>query len=171
MAELEQQINALVQERDAFQATAIPTKKRGPVTPRPPQSSKEAHEVLLTRAAKRHAGRPLEDVMPEDAQGLTEWLIDRQCDSRDAMEFVNLPSVGHLSRLIAEGARKLQELDGPTTSRRWCQTCCRERRESVDSCFSDRRHVWVERSELEKPTTQDRAASKFVGGRVPGPTH
>ena len=36
VAELEQQINALVQERDAFRAAAIPTKKRGPVTPRPP---------------------------------------------------------------------------------------------------------------------------------------
>ena len=75
----------LVQERDAFRAAAIPTKKRGPVTPRPPQSSTEAHEVLMTRAAKRHAGRPVEeDVMPEDAQGLSEWLIDRQCDLRDA---------------------------------------------------------------------------------------
>ena len=94
VAELEQQINALVQERDAFRAVAIPTKKRGPVTPRPPQSSAEAHEVLMTRAAKRHAGRPVEeDVMPEDAQGLSEWLIDRQCDLRDAMEFVDLQSV------------------------------------------------------------------------------
>ena len=115
VAELEQQINALVQERDAFRAAAIPTKKRGPVTPRPPQSSAEAHEVLMTRAAKRHAGRPVEeDVMPQDAQGLSEWLIDRQCDLRDAMEFVDLQSVGHLSRLISEGAVKLQELEGPS---------------------------------------------------------
>ena len=30
------------------------------------------------------------------------------------MEFGDLPSVGHLSRLIAEGARKLQELEGPS---------------------------------------------------------
>ena len=115
VAELEQQINALVQERDAFRAAAIPTKKRGPVTPRPPQSSTEAHELLMTRAAKRHAGRPVEeDVMPEDAQSLSEWLIDRQCDLRDAMEFVDLQSVGHLSRLISEGAGKLQELEGPS---------------------------------------------------------
>ena len=115
VAELEQQINDLVQERDAFRAVAIPTKKRGPVTPRPPQSSAEAHEVLMTRAAKRHAGRPVEeDVMPEDAQGLSEWLIDRQCDLRNAMEFVDLQSVGHLSQLISEGAVKLQELEGPS---------------------------------------------------------
>ena len=58
VAELEQQITALVQERDAFRAAAIPTKKRSPVTPRPPQSSQEAFDVLMTRAAKRHAGRP-----------------------------------------------------------------------------------------------------------------
>ena len=113
VAELEQQITALVQERDAFRAAAIPTKKRSPVTPRPPQSSQEAFDVLMTRAAKRHAGRPVEeDVLPEDAQGLAEWLIDRQCDLRDATEFGDLPSVGHLSRLIAEGAGKLQELGG-----------------------------------------------------------
>ena len=31
----------------------------------------------MTRAAKRHALRPVEeDVLPEDAQGLAEWLID-----------------------------------------------------------------------------------------------
>ena len=69
----------------------------------------------MTRAAKRHAGRPVEeDVMPEDAQGLSEWLNDRQCDLRDAMEFVDLQSVGHLSRLISEGAVRLQELEGPS---------------------------------------------------------
>ena len=113
VAELEQQITALVQERDAFRAAAIPTKKRSPVTPRPPQSSQEAFDVLMTRAAKRHAGRPVEeDVLPEDAQSLAEWLIDRQCDLRDATEFGDLFSVGHLSRLIAEGAGKLQELGG-----------------------------------------------------------
>ena len=55
-----------------------------------------------------------EDVMPEDAQGLSEWLIDRQCDLRDAMEFVDLQTVGHLSRLISEGEVKLQELEGPS---------------------------------------------------------
>ena len=75
-SELEQQF-VLVQERDALRAAAIPTKKRGPVTETSTESSKEAHEVLMTRAARRPVE---EDVMLEDAQGLTEWLIDRQCD-------------------------------------------------------------------------------------------
>ena len=147
VAELEQQVNALVQERDAFRAAAIPTKKRGPVTPRPPQSSKKAFEVLMTRAAKRHAGRPVEeDVTPEVAQGLTDWLIDRQCDLRDAMEFGDLPSVGHLSRLISEGTRKLQELEkGPSHVTSMVSKMV-PWRESVDSCFCERRQVWVERS-------------------------
>ena len=112
VAELEQQINALVQERDAFRAAATPTRKRGPVTPRPPQSSQEAFDVLKSRVSKRRAGRLVEeDAVPEDVQGLTEWLSDRQCDLRDAVEFGDLPSVGHLSQLIAEGAGKLQELE------------------------------------------------------------
>ena len=41
---------------------------------------------------------------------------DRQCDLRDATEFGDLPSVGHWSRLIAEGAGKLHELGGRATS-------------------------------------------------------
>ena len=42
-------------------------------------------------------------------------MVDRStCDLRDAIEFGDLPSVGHLSRLIAEGAGKLQELEGPS---------------------------------------------------------
>ena len=83
------------------------------MTPRHPQSSQEAFDVLMTSAAKRHAGRHVEeDVFPEDAQVLAERLIDRQLDSRDATEFGDLPFVGHLSRPIAEGAGKYQEFGG-----------------------------------------------------------
>ena len=65
--------------RSSMHSEPLPSpRRRGQVTPRPPQSSKEAFEVLMTRAAKRHVGRPVEeDVTPEDAQGLTVWLIDR----------------------------------------------------------------------------------------------
>ena len=45
VAELEQQINALVQERDAFQAVATP-KKRSPVTPRPHRVRKRHSHAL-----------------------------------------------------------------------------------------------------------------------------
>ena len=71
----------------ARRPAAIPTKKRGPATWRPPHNSKEAYEVFMTRAAKHHAGRLVEeDVTPEDVQGLTEWLTDRRCDLRGAIE-------------------------------------------------------------------------------------
>ena len=56
-------IHALCRNAMPSEPLAIPTKKRGPVT----------SEVLMTRAAERHAGQPMvEDVMPEDAQALKE---------------------------------------------------------------------------------------------------
>ena len=73
VAELEQQINALVQERDAFRAAAIPTKKRGPVTPRPPQSSTEARGA-------------------DDARWQTSCRTPRGggCDARGCTRFVRM---------------------------------------------------------------------------------
>ena len=46
-------------------------------------------------------------MLPEDAQGLAEWLIDRQCNLRDATEFGDLRSVGHLSRCDRRRSREV----------------------------------------------------------------
>ena len=104
----EQQINALVQERYAFRAAAIPTKKsNGPGT-----------STEFAKGIRRDDDTRCQTPCRTPCGG---GYVSRGCTRLDSMvvrstdvtEFGDLPSVGHLSRLISEGASKLQELGGP----------------------------------------------------------
>ena len=86
VTELQQQIDVLVRERDALQASPV---KDGKWTGNGPPSAKNI------------------PAMPNDRQDLEGWLNDRNCELRNGMEFGDVGLVAHIGGLVGQGATQL----------------------------------------------------------------
>ena len=71
-------------------------------------AARSLHAERMTDEVPSVAGIP---PLPQHAEEVEQWLIDRNCELRSALHYQDTPMIAHIGALIAKGASKFSTVE------------------------------------------------------------